>query len=63
MKKNKVDYCSKCKRLTEHHVVECEDSAFFRAFETIITIGFATLFERNYYCRCTKCNEIKKIKF
>lgn len=63
MKKNTVGYCWNCGEETVHRVIECEDSAIWRTFETILTCGFGALFEHDYKCQCTKCGKINTLSF
>lgn len=63
MKKNTVGYCWNCAEYTEHQVIECQDSALFKTFETIITIGISSLLPRKYNCKCKKCNKINTLEF
>ena len=63
MKKNTVGYCWNCGDYTEHRVIECKDSASWRAFETVFTLGFGALFKRDYHCKCKKCGKINILSF
>ena len=63
MKKNTVGYCWNCAHHTEHRVIECKDTALWRTFEFVFTLGFGALLERDYHCQCKKCGHINTLKF
>lgn len=63
MKKNTVGYCWNCAEYTEHRVIECADSALFRTFEVVFTLGFGAMFEHNYICKCKECGKINILSF
>jgi hypothetical protein len=61
--KTKVGYCSECGKYTEHRVIQCEDNAFYRTFETVFTLGLALALEHNYKCKCLECGKINTLSF
>lgn len=63
MKRNTVGYCWRCAEYTEHRVIECQDSALYKTFETVFTLGIGELLERNYNCKCKGCGKINVLKF
>jgi hypothetical protein len=63
MKQSTVGYCWKCRKNTEHKVIECQDSVRQKVFETIFTHGFSLLFPRNYSCKCAECGNIQTLRF
>ena len=56
-----VGYCDRCGEATKHRMIECKDSVGWRVFETIVTVGFALVLPREYYCECERCGQINTI--
>ena len=63
MKKNTVGYCWNCADYTEQRVIECHDSALWKTFEIVVTLGFGALLEHNYNCKCKECGHINILTF
>lgn len=62
MGRQAVGFCKRCGEKTRHTVLECHDNMATRVFETMITLGFATLDKRKYECECQKCGRIHTLK-
>ena len=61
MKRYMIGYCWTCARRTKQRVIEAKDSAAWRVFETITTLGFALLTPHDYECECTVCGEFNTL--
>lgn len=62
MSKYMAGYCWGCARDTKQKVIEAVDSAGWRAFETIFTLGLAIALPHDYKCECAKCGHINTLR-
>ncbi len=62
MAKYLVGYCSECGKETKQQKLECEDTLVWRAFETVVTLGWGLLLDHEYKCECSVCGEINTIR-
>jgi hypothetical protein len=56
-----VGYCPECGKKTKHTKIECTESFAWRAFETVATLGWGLLFDRDYECECSVCGSINTL--
>jgi hypothetical protein len=61
MAKIMVGYCPKCGKRTKHRKIECTESLAWRTFETVVTLGWGLLFDRDYECECSECGSINTL--
>ncbi len=62
MQKYMAGYCWTCCEDTKQEVIEAVDSAGWRVFETVFTLGLALATPHDYKCECTKCGRINTLR-